>query len=77
MPLRMTTYSNPLFIVVVKYSTTTERRLSIDLRAVTESYQRKEISDIGSMHSPYNPVDALAKIKSNSWLDRAINDNTL
>lgn len=39
LPICMYTDPNSLFYVVVKESTTTDDRLSIDLRAVTESYQ--------------------------------------
>lgn len=51
LPQRMYSNSKSLFNVIIKESTTTERRLSIDLKAVTESYHRRKISDIAFIRS--------------------------
>lgn len=59
LPLRMYTDSKSLFDVIVKESTTTEKRMSIDLRAVNESYRNREVSDIAFIRSHVNPADAL------------------
>ena len=60
-PLLLYTDSDSLFKVIVKNSTTTERRLMIDLQATREAYGNHEISDIGWVKSDDNPADALTK----------------
>lgn len=60
-PLQLYTDSDSLFKVISKNSSTTERRLMIDLQATREAYGNKEIADIGWVRSEDNPADALTK----------------
>lgn len=46
-PLAMLTDSDNLFKTIVKSTTTTEKRLLIDIEAATDAYSRQEISDVG------------------------------
>ena len=62
-PMMMITDSQALFRVVVRSSTTTERRMMIDLRAAREAYCAQEIDDIGWVESCDNPADGLTKAK--------------
>lgn len=60
-PLQLYTDSDSLFKVIIKNSSTTERRLMIDIQATREAYGNKEIVDIGWVRSEDNPADALTK----------------
>ena len=62
-PLMMLTDSEALFRVVVRSSTTTEKRMMIDLQAAREAYCAQEIDDIGWIRSNDNPADGLTKVK--------------
>lgn len=55
------TDSDSLFKVIIKNSSTTERRLMIDLEATREAYGNHDIADIGWVQSSDNPADALTK----------------
>lgn len=58
-PLKMFTDSDSLFKTIVQSTTTTERRLMIDIEAAREAYGRQEISDVGWIRSEDNPADGL------------------
>lgn len=51
-----------LFLVIVKVSSTTERRLMIDIKAMREVYVRGEINDIGWISSEYHIADSITKL---------------
>ena len=70
--LQMCTDSKTLFDVVTKNTTTTEKRLMIDIKAVRESYERMELSDVAWIRSENNPADALTKVKENAVLNRIV-----
>ena len=59
--LQMRTDSLQMFDVVTKASSTTERRLMIDIAAARESYNREEISNVGLIMSEHNIADGLTK----------------
>lgn len=69
-PLTMYTDSDSLFKVIKKSTTTTERRLMIDIRAAREAYQREEISDIAWIRGDQNPADGLTKKSPCSALNK-------
>lgn len=60
-PLAMLTDSESLFKCIVKSTTTTEKRLMIDIEAAREAYCKQEISDIGWIRYEDNPADGLTK----------------
>jgi hypothetical protein len=60
-PMSMLTDSKVLFEVLVKTSSTQERRLMIDVAAAKQAYDRKDISDIGFIRSMHNLADGLTK----------------
>lgn len=70
--LRMFTDSKTLFDVITKNTTTTEKRLMIDIKAVRESYERMELSDVAWIRSENNPADALTKVKENAVLNHIV-----
>ncbi len=60
-PLQMLTDSKSLFDTMIKCSTTTEKRLMIDISVVREAYTAQEISNVGFVRSPNNPADGMTK----------------
>ena len=68
MPLKMRTNSLQMFDVVTKASSTTERRLMIDMDAAPESYNLEEISNIRLIMSKHNIADGLTKENPNEAL---------
>lgn len=76
-PLRMITDSLSLFDVLTKASTTTEKRLKIDLQTVQNSYDKSEIQDVAFIRSEYNIADVLTKMKKKKGLMQAINTSVL
>ena len=71
-PLQMLTDSRSLFDVIVKNSTTSERRLMIDIKDVRESYEHQLISNVGFVRSEDNPADAFTKPKHCDALQRIL-----
>ena len=67
-PLEIRTDSLQMFHVVTKASSTTERRLMIDIAAARESYNREEISTVGLVLSKHNIADGLTKEVPNKAL---------
>lgn len=75
--MMMFTDSKCLFDVITKNTTTTEKRLMIDVQTIREAYEKMEISDVGWIRSEQNPADALTKVKDNEVLDRIIDEGIL
>ena len=71
-PLTILTDSNSLFDVITKSSTTSERRLMIDITAVRNAYNDQELSDVGFVRTKYNPADAFTKLGSCEALNTII-----
>lgn len=61
LPLKMCTDSRSLFDLITKDSTSTERRLMIDISAVRSAYENAEINSIELVASCDNPADAFTK----------------
>ena len=61
-PLTMLTDSKSLFNVITKCSSTSEKRLMIDICALREAYASQEISDVGFIATKNNPADAFTKV---------------
>ena len=76
-PLQMLTDSRSLFDVIVKNSTTAERRLMIDIKDVRESYEQQLISNVGFVRSADNPADAFTKVKHCDSLHRILSTGNI
>lgn len=61
--LQIRTDSKQMFDVITKASSTTERRLMIDIAAARQAYELEEISNIGLVRSEHNIADGLTKPK--------------
>ncbi|KAI1002731.1 hypothetical protein K3495_g5473 [Podosphaera aphanis] len=76
-PLVICTDSYSLYECLVKLGTTKEKRLMIDIMALRESYERREITEVRWVHGDDNPADAMTKSSPNSALKRFIHGNKL
>ena len=76
-PLVIYTDSYSLYECLVKLGTTKEKRLMIDLMALRQSYERREITEIRWINGEDNPADAFTKTLPNRALERFIDRNEL
>ncbi len=76
-PLIICTDSYSLYECLVKLGTMSEKRLMIDIMALRQSYERREISEIRWINGGDNPADALTKSKPNGALTHFIDTNEL
>ncbi|KAF1966032.1 hypothetical protein BU23DRAFT_584689 [Bimuria novae-zelandiae CBS 107.79] len=76
-PLVVCTDSYSLYECLVKLGTTNEKRLMIDIMALRQSYERREIAEIQWINGKDNPADALIKATPNRALKRFIDSNML
>jgi hypothetical protein len=76
-PLIVCTDSYSLYECLVKLGTTNEKRLMIDIMALRQSYERREIAEIRWINGEDNPADALTKAAPNRALEHFINGNEL
>lgn len=75
MPIVVCIDSYSLFECLVKLGTTNEKRLMIDITAIRQSYERRELAEIIWITGNSNPADALTKYKGNDALDKIIDTN--
>ncbi|EED15825.1 hypothetical protein TSTA_009470 [Talaromyces stipitatus ATCC 10500] len=76
-PVVVCTDSYSLYECLVKLGTTKEKRLMIDLMALRQSYERREIEEIRWIHGDDNPADAFTKANPNGALRDFIDNNKL
>jgi hypothetical protein len=76
-PLVICTDSYSLYECLVKLGTTKEKRLMIDIMALRQSYERREITEIRWINGDDNPADAFTKASPNRALERLIDSNEL
>jgi hypothetical protein len=76
-PLVICTDSYSLYDCLVKLGTTSEKRLMIDLMALRQSYERREISEVRWINGEDNPADAMTKASANRALEDLVSSNTL
>ena len=69
------TDSHSLYEAITKLGTTTEKRLMIEIMAVRESYERREITEIRWINGDDNPADAMTKSNPNKTLEKFITNN--
>ena len=77
LPTVVCTDSRSLYDCMVKLGTTTEKRLMIDVMAVREAYERRELSEFRWIEGPDNPADAMTKAKPNKALETLVDSNEL
>jgi hypothetical protein len=62
---------------MTKLSTTTEKRLMIDIIGLRQSYERQEINKIRWINGEDNPANAMTKDKPCLALKQLINSNQI
>jgi hypothetical protein len=76
-PTIVCTDSYSLYECLVKLGTTKEKRLMIDVMALRQSYERRELYEIRWINGLDNPADAMTKASPNKALETLIDTNTL
>ncbi|KAF1935700.1 hypothetical protein EJ02DRAFT_460141, partial [Clathrospora elynae] len=76
-PLIICTDLYSLYKCLVKLGTTKEKRLMIDIMALRQSYERREITEIRWINGDDNPADTFTKASPNRALERFIDSNEL
>jgi hypothetical protein len=76
-PIVVCTDSYSLYECLVKLGSTKEKRLMIDIMALRESYERREILEIRWINGQDNPADAMTKKDPNNSLSTLIDSNHL
>jgi hypothetical protein len=66
-----------LYKCLVKLGTTEEKCLIIDIIALRQSYEQREITEIRWIDRKDNPADAMTKSTSNKALKKFIDSNQL
>jgi hypothetical protein len=76
-PIVVCTDSFSLYECLVKLGTTKEKRLMIDIMALRQSYERRELGEIRWINGQSNPADAMTKANPNKSLAAFIDTNEL
>jgi hypothetical protein len=76
-PVVVCTDSFSLYECLVKLGTTKEKRLMIDIMALRQSYERRELAEIRWIKGESNPADAMTKSVPNKALAQIISTNRL
>src|ERR1019366_912476 len=76
-PTVICTDSFSLYECMVKLGTTREKRLMIDIMAIRQSYERRELSKIRWIAGESNPADAITKSAANKALESLVSNNRL
>lgn len=74
-PTIVCTDSYSLYECLVKLGTTKEKRLMIDIMALRQSYERRELFEIRWINGSDNPADALTKSAGNKTLEFLVSNN--
>jgi hypothetical protein len=74
-PTIIATDSYSLYECLVKLGTTKEKRLMIDIIALHQSYECRELHEVRWIHGDDNPADAFTKVAPNRSLERLITNN--
>ena len=69
-PVILCTDSYSLYECLVKLGSTLEKRLMIDIMALRQSYERREVSETRWINREDNPADAFTKATPNYTLER-------
>ncbi|SLM39182.1 hypothetical protein TSTA_022030 [Lasallia pustulata] len=74
-PLSICIDSKSLYNCLVKLGTTQEKRLTVDLLCLRQSYKRQEITKILWIKGDKNPADAMTKEKACNALQKLVDTN--
>ncbi|TAQ83776.1 hypothetical protein B7494_g7905 [Chlorociboria aeruginascens] len=74
-PIIVCTDSYSLYECLVKLGTTKEKRLMIDIMALRQSYEKREIMEVRWINGKDNPADAMTKGAFNKALETFVDTN--
>jgi hypothetical protein len=74
-PMIVCTDSYSLYECLVKLGTTKEKRLMIDIMALRQSYERREVHEVRWINGNDNLADAFTKGNPNKSLEQFIDGN--
>ena len=77
LPIVVCTDSFSLYECIVKLGTTKEKRLMIDIMALRQMYERRELVEVRWIAGATNPADAMTKAAPNSSLQKLIDANEM
>jgi hypothetical protein len=66
-----------LYEYVIKLGITKEKRLIINIMAIRQAYEKKELFEIRYINKQDNPIDTITKLLSNKVLEKFIDTNKL
>jgi hypothetical protein len=76
-PIIVCTDSYSLYECLVKLGTTKEKRLMIDIMALRQSYERRELTEVRWINGQDNPADAMTKATPNRMLQEFLDNNEI
>lgn len=76
-PLILCTDSYSLYDCLTKLGTTREKRLMIDVMALRQSYERREIAEVRWINGIHSPADSMTKKTPTKALEELITTNKL
>ncbi|EED18954.1 hypothetical protein TSTA_126620 [Talaromyces stipitatus ATCC 10500] len=76
-PIVVCTDSYSLYECLVKLGTTKEKRLMIDIMALRQSYERRELTEVRWINGKDNLADSMTKSTPNKALEQFLNENRL
>ena len=76
-PIIVYTDSYSLYECLVKLGITKEKRLMIDIMALRQSYERRELFEIRWINGLDNPADAMTKGTPNKALETLVSTNQI
>jgi hypothetical protein len=76
-PVVICTDSRSLYDCLVKLGSTQEKRLMVDVMALRQSYERRELTEVRWIKGEDNPADALTKLTPNNSLKKLLDTNEL
>ncbi len=76
-PIVVCTDSFSLYECLVKLGTTKEKRLMVDIMALRQSYERRELYEIRWINGLDNPADAMTKAIPNKALETFVSTNQM
>lgn len=76
-PMVVCTDSYSLYECIVKLGSTKEKRLMIDIMALRQMYERRELFDVRWINGHDNPADTMTKSTPNKALETFLDTNAL
>lgn len=76
-PIIACTDSYSLYDCLVRLDTTSEKQLMIDIMALRESYEAREITEVRWIDGRDNPADAMTKLNPNTALQQLVDNNEI